>query len=201
METCLLPRGSCHWERDSPQKGIKGLLLCALETECIKMLQMFYQLTWLSKAMALILKWIASVWIWSSGVSSRTVGVRACLHIFPWLKHDCCYGKRVCLALFHHLFKGLAYAVEIWGTWQKQHFFFLSFTRWCVVKPSILLEEKGEKWHSTEGNKNVAPLVNVSLSQGSQVFVYSSGFPGRGLLTADLREKPQRTKWERTGNL
>lgn len=64
------------------------------------MLQMFYQLTWLSKAMALILKWIASVWTWSSGVSSRTVGARACLCIFPWLKHDSCYGKHVCLALF-----------------------------------------------------------------------------------------------------
>lgn len=35
METCLLPKGLCHWERDSPQKGIKGLLLCALETELI----------------------------------------------------------------------------------------------------------------------------------------------------------------------
>lgn len=64
------------------------------------MLQMFYQLTWLSKAMALILKWIAYVWTWSSGVSSRTVGARACLCIFPWLKHDSCYGKHVCLALF-----------------------------------------------------------------------------------------------------
>lgn len=117
------------------------------------MLQMFYQLTWLSKAMALILKWIASVWTWSSGVSSRTVGTRACLHISlteAWqLLWETCLPCSV-----HHLFKGLACAVEIQGTWQKQHFF-------PSVLPGDVLSNPVFFWKKRERNGTVLKAIKM----------------------------------------
>lgn len=91
------PKGIVSLGTWLPAEGHKRSVTVCFGNRIYLMLQMFYQLTWLSKAMALVLKWI---WTWSSGVSSRTVGARACLRIFPWLKHDSCYGKHVCLALF-----------------------------------------------------------------------------------------------------
>lgn len=80
----------------SQQKGIKGLLPCDLKIDVGKILWTFYQLMWLLRAMALIVRWIAAGWAWGPGVFSRTVGARPCLCICLWLHHGTCY---ICLTL------------------------------------------------------------------------------------------------------
>lgn len=158
---------------------------------------------WLPRAMTLIMKWIASVWVWGPGVFSRTVGARPCLCIFLWLHHGACYGKHICLTLLHCLLKVLVWAVEMWGTWEKLHF--LSLSSICLVQASFFFfflffpEEKEQKWQSTESSKCVVPLVNDSLFQDSKLFVCSCGFPGRRLLVAGLRKilKGQSRKGQR----